>query len=83
LHIFGEPPNATQDVAYVYTPDVRGGLGPYEFAVVGGALPDGLDVDGETIAGTPTVAGSFSAFVQVTDANGVNSQTQLDFAVVP
>ena len=83
VHIFGQPPGAMVDAEFTYTPDIRGGLGPYTLEVVGGALPEGLYVDGETITGTPTELGSASAFVKVTDANGVFSQKQLDFAVVP
>jgi hypothetical protein len=83
VRIHGQPPGATQNAEFTYTPDIRGGLGPYTLAVTGGALPTGLAIDGETITGTPTVLGTTSVFVKVTDANGVFSETVLDFAVVP
>ena len=83
VHIVGQPPGMTVDEATAYTLDIRGGLAPYTLAVVGGALPEGLDIDEATIAGTPTELGSASAFIQVTDAGGVTSQKQLNFAVVP
>lgn len=82
-HIVGQPPAATQDAEYTYTPGIRGGLAPYTLEVVGGALPAGLAVDGETITGTPTDLGYSTAFVKVADANGVFSQKQLSFSVVP
>ena len=83
VRIHGQPQGASQNVAYTYTPDIRGGLSPYTLSVVGGALPTGLAISGETITGTPTVLGSTNTFVKVTDVNGVNSQKQLNFAVVP
>src|SRR5262249_11705115 len=47
-----------------------GGVGPYTFAVTGGALPPGLALDASgLLSGTPTQAGTFSFTVQATDSS--------------
>ncbi|MBS9721441.1 putative Ig domain-containing protein [Tianweitania sp. BSSL-BM11] len=64
-------PKAAVAVAFSQTLSASGGAAPYAFAVSSGALPTGvtLAADGK-LSGTPTVAGSFSLMVTVTDANG-------------
>src|SRR5436305_12915575 len=48
-----------------------GGTEPYHFALVDGALPPGVNLTGAGgLRGKPTLAGSFDAFIQVTDAAG-------------
>jgi hypothetical protein len=51
---------------------VSGGLTPYEFVLLSGALPDGVSLDGVSgvISGVPSVAGSFAGSVRVEDALG-------------
>jgi hypothetical protein len=48
-----------------------GGLGPYTWSVVSGALPPGLSLDPGSgmVTGTPTKAGYFHPTVQVTDSS--------------
>ncbi len=47
----------------------EGGIPPYTFAVLAGALPDGLSLsEGGVITGTPTKEGTFSFVVQATDS---------------
>ena len=63
------------DVAYKQTLTAAGGTGRYTWKVTGGALPPGLTLSagtslspGGVLSGTPTVAGSYTFTVQVTDA---------------
>lgn len=63
-------PNGTVAVPYNQTLTAAGGTAPFSFAVVTGALPNGLIlVSGGTITGTPTTPGAFVFTVRVTDAN--------------
>jgi large repetitive protein len=63
-------PAATQGTAYNQTITASGGTAPYTYAIVSGALPAGLTLNGSTgaIGGTPTVHGTFNFTVQATDA---------------
>jgi hypothetical protein len=64
-------PNGTVAIAYNQTISATGGTAPYSFGVISGALPTGLTLTpGGVLAGTPTVAGSFTFTVRGTDANG-------------
>lgn len=64
------PGNGTGGIVYTHAFLASGGASPYTFQLVGGALPSGLSLgtDGR-ITGTPTVAGSFTLTVQVTDSS--------------
>ena len=44
------------------------GTPPYTWSIASGALPGGLQLNGATISGTPTAAGTFTFDVLVTDA---------------
>ena len=60
-----------QNVAYSRTITASGGTAPYTYAVTAGALPAGLTLStGGTLAGTPTVNGSFAITVTATDSQG-------------
>jgi hypothetical protein len=61
---------ATVDEAYTFdlTPYRSGGLSPYVWSMRTGALPAGLAIVGESIAGTPTLAGVSALSLRVTDA---------------
>ncbi|MFW5692403.1 MAG: putative Ig domain-containing protein [Chloroflexota bacterium] len=61
-------PAATAAQAYSQVLSASGGNAPYTFAISAGALPAGLTLNGSTIEGTPTVSGSFTFTVQVTDS---------------
>jgi large repetitive protein len=63
----GEVQIAYAGVSYGAT----GGKTPYTWSVSGGALPDGMSLSSAgTVAGTPTLAGSFTFTALVTDARG-------------
>jgi hypothetical protein len=63
--------------------DVSGGAEPYQYTVSG--LPTGVEATTSgnrvTIAGTPTVVGSFPVTVAVRDALGTSSQRALTLSV--
>jgi hypothetical protein len=76
-------PGGEQNVAYApYSLPVTGGTAPFDFVVVGGALPPGLSMSqaGE-VTGTPTEIGTSQFTVQVTDAVGASSSQQLSLDV--
>jgi large repetitive protein len=69
-----------------------GGCGPalpYQFTVISGALPPGLSLSfSGTISGTPTAAGSFSFYVDLSDQNPPSAdwcrpaEAQREFTIV-
>jgi uncharacterized protein YhjY with autotransporter beta-barrel domain len=63
-------PPATQGTAYSQTIAASGGSAPYTYAIVSGALPSGLTLNGSSgaISGTPSVNGLFNFTVQATDS---------------
>ena len=67
------PPAGLFGEAYTYTYTATGGTAPYTFTVVSGTLPPGLTLNGATgvLSGTPTVTGTYSFGVKVTDSRGV------------
>jgi hypothetical protein len=59
-----------------------GGTEPYHFALVAGVLPPGVNLTGAGgLRGKPTQAGSFDAFIQVTDAAGCTLTVAYDIQV--
>jgi hypothetical protein len=60
-----------------------GGVQPYTWEVVAGALPPGLELPrGEnTISGTPTTAGTFTFTVRVTDDLGASSEKEFSITI--
>lgn len=80
-------PNALQRSAYSTPIEGVGGIGGgYQWTLVGGALPTGLELELEgtpstRIIGTPTVTGTFNFTVEVEDFFG-NSATQAFTLVV-
>jgi len=55
-------------IAYSQSLAATGGEEPYTWSLVDGSLPPGLQLNGNTISGTPTTAGIFIATIQVEDA---------------
>ena len=58
-----------------------GGIQPYRWAVVAGALPDGLGLKGNVISGTPTTAGTFTFTARVTDKAGATAEQEFTITV--
>lgn len=67
LAITGILPNGTVGVAYSATIGATGGTTPYSCSITG-TLPAGLTLNGCTVSGTPTAAGSSPIVVKVTDS---------------
>lgn len=60
-----------------------GGVQPYTWSVVAGALPPGLELPKRenTISGTPTTAGTFTFTVRVTDDLGAFSEKEFSITI--
>ena len=58
-----------------------GGIGPYTLAVTAGSLPSGIALNGGRLAGTPTVAGTFTFTVTATDSNSPTGTSNLAFSL--
>ena len=67
LTITGTLPNGTVGSSYSATITASGGTQPYSCSITG-TLPSGLILNGCTISGTPTTAGSTTITVTVTDS---------------
>jgi len=80
--------NATPNASYSATLQAKGGVGTLTWSVAGGTLPTGLSLSSSgAIAGDPTVSGTSTFTVQVTDSSGAPSgpasaQAQLSLTVV-
>lgn len=63
---------------YLQTLGASGGVAPYYWSLVGGALPEGimLDATGQ-LSGTPLLAGNYLIHVQVMDQSGVTATREL------
>jgi len=72
----------TAGSAYSQTLSTSGGTAPYTYAVTTGVLPGGLSLSSNgALAGTPTVAGSFSFTVTTTDNLGFTGSKAYTLAV--
>lgn len=57
--------------AYTMTLTASGGVAPYSYSLVSGALPPGTSFNSSgALAGTPTMSGSYTFGVRATDSNG-------------
>jgi len=63
-------PDGIVGTAYSATLEASGGTEPYTWTLIGGALPDGLTLNGATgaISGTPSVAQAYSFIVRADDS---------------
>lgn len=75
----GAFPAAYLNTAYSSSLTIAGGTGPYSYTLVSGALPTGLSLavvgSSLVLSGTPTVGGSFTFAVKVTDNLAADSNT--------
>ena len=74
-----------QGVDYSEQASVEGGIAPFTWSIVAGALPAGLTVAPTTglISGAPTVAGTFSATVAAVDTLGQRGTATFSLLIVP
>ncbi|WNH47040.1 putative Ig domain-containing protein [Xanthomonas hawaiiensis] len=76
-------PSGTAGTAYSQTLSTSGGTAPYTYALSSGALPTGLTLSNAGIlSGTPTVAGSFTFVVGVTDAGSFGGSHAYTLSIV-
>jgi hypothetical protein len=85
-------PTGTVGTPYSFTFHGAGGCGPalpYQFTIIGGNLPPGLSLAmSGTVSGTPTQAGSFSFWVNLSDQNPPSAdwcrpaEAQREFTIV-
>ena len=71
--------------AYQILLRAQGGVAPYSWAIVSGALPPGLTIAASTgrISGTPLQAGDFEFRVRVNGSNGLGSEKDFTLSVAP
>jgi RHS repeat-associated protein len=76
-------PSGTQNVAYSSSLTASGGATPYTWSITAGNLPAGLTLTTSSgvISGTPTIPGTSTLTVQVTDANLNTATKQLTISV--
>lgn len=60
-------PTPQVGTSYTQALSGSGGIAPYTFALISGALPSGLTLSNGTISGTPNQAGSYSFTIRATD----------------
>lgn len=66
-------PGGTVGVAYSQALTASGGTSPYTWTIASGTLPNSTTLSSGAIGGTPSVAGTFSFTVQVTDNAGATA----------
>jgi hypothetical protein len=77
------PPVGIVGTAYVHEFPASEGTPPYSFAITAGTLPPGLNLDPLTgiVSGRPTVNGTFSFTIQVTDDVDATSSVQCSITI--
>jgi hypothetical protein len=76
LAITSPLPPATTGLPYSQILTASGGMPPYTWSVVSGALPNGIALSSAwTLSGTPTQSGTVTFTVMVTDSTATGAQT--------
>jgi uncharacterized protein (TIGR03437 family) len=71
-------------VAYSQALEAAGGIPPYSWSLLAGALPDGLSLSSAgTISGTPTKISSFGFTAQATDTSGATAAAGFSITITP
>jgi uncharacterized protein (TIGR03437 family) len=77
-------PDGTIDTPYSQPLTARGGLPPYTWSLISGALSGGLSMSGSgVVSGTPTAPGSVSFGAQVTDTAGATATGTVILVIRP
>ncbi|MEU8331181.1 fibronectin type III domain-containing protein [Micromonospora sp. NPDC048839] len=82
---FAPPPPGRAYDPYQYQLTVTGGTSPFAWSVSAGSLPAGLTLDPATglLSGTPTVAGTYSFTVRVTDSFQQSATRPVELVIAP
>ena len=77
-------PSGAAGTPYSAALGASGGTPPYSWAITGGALPSGLNLDASSgvIKGTPVSSGTFNFTVKVTDRNSLFASQQFSLTIV-
>lgn len=77
-------PDGTAGTAYNATANAEGGVAPYSYSLLAGALPIGMSFSSAgVLSGVPRSDGSFSLTIRATDANGQAGQQVFTFTIAP
>nr|WP_082647893.1 putative Ig domain-containing protein [Lysobacter antibioticus] len=77
-------PNGTAGTTYNATITATGGVAPYSFSLLSGALPVGMTFSSAgALSGVPRSDGNFSLTVQGTDSNGQTGSRVYTFTIAP
>ncbi|KQZ57518.1 hypothetical protein ASD53_07745 [Lysobacter sp. Root559] len=77
-------PNGTAGTAYSAQLSSTGGVAPYSYSLLSGALPIGMSFSSAgALSGIPRSDGNFSLTVRSTDSNGQNASRVYTFTIAP